>query len=127
MPAPLGQSDEPKSLVQRLRLVLKPRPAVEIQMASVALHYIELEGQFTAAIIRTVWQGASELVKRLPDLGVVGKPVVGLGDLLTLGFKCGILSPQAGGQEPDKNACGQRPFGIHAAFLFVERGTVLSS
>jgi hypothetical protein len=38
-----------------------------------------LEVEFTAAIIRTVGQGASELVKRLSDLGVVGKPVVRLG------------------------------------------------
>jgi hypothetical protein len=38
-----------------------------------------LEVEFTAAIIRTVGQRASELVKRLSDLGVVGKPVAGLG------------------------------------------------
>jgi len=38
-----------------------------------------LEVEFTPVIIRPVWQGASELVKRLSDLGVVSKPVAGFG------------------------------------------------
>jgi hypothetical protein len=36
-----------------------------------------LEVEFTAVIIRPVRQGASELVKRLSDLGMVSKPVAG--------------------------------------------------